>query len=241
MKKAALCWMLAMVLLVSACLAEAGYRQISQEEAQRILNEETGFLLLDVRTAEEYAEGHIPGAINVPNETIGDGDIPALPDREQRILVYCRSGRRSKEAAGKLAAMGYTQVLEFGGIQTWTGEIVTEEEKTMKLLIGDTAVPVTWEDNASVEALRQLLPLTISMSMYGGFEQVGPIGASLPRQDEQTTTAAGDIVLYSGNQIVLFYGSNSWAYTRLGHVELSEAEMTELLGNGDVTIRLAGE
>ena len=111
----------------------------------------------------------------------------------------------------------------------------------MKLMIGETAVPVTWENNASVEALRRLLPLTIPMSMYGGFEQVGAIGASLSRQDEQVTTGAGDIVLYSGNQIVLFYGSNSWAYTRLGHVDLTGEEMVELLGKGDVTIRLTAE
>ena len=76
------------------------------------------------------------------------------------------------------------------------------------------------------------------MTMYGGFEQVGPLGKSIVRNDQQTTTGYGDIVLYSGNQIVIFYGSNSWAYTRLGHVELSQEEMTRLLGHGDVTLRL---
>jgi hypothetical protein len=76
--------------------------------------------------------------------------------------------------------------------------------------------------------------------MYGGFEQVGSIGTSLPRNDVQTTTEAGDIVLYSGNQIVVFYGSNSWAYTRLGKVtDKSKAEMSELLGNGDVMITVS--
>ena len=75
--------------------------------------------------------------------------------------------------------------------------------------------------------------------MYGGFEQVGSIGTSLPRSDKQTTTEAGDIVLYSGNQIVVFYGFNSWAYTRLGHIsDQSAADMTALLGQGDVTITL---
>lgn len=111
----------------------------------------------------------------------------------------------------------------------------------MKLFIGETEVPVTWEQNESVAALQALAGgdgLTISMSMYGGFEQVGSIGHSLPRNDKQTKTASGDIVLYSGNQIVVFYGSNSWAYTRLGHVDLSKSEMTELLSNGDVTIRV---
>lgn len=114
----------------------------------------------------------------------------------------------------------------------------SEVEDTMRFLIGETEVPVTWEDNASVEALRELCPVTIQMSMYGGFEQVGPIGQSIVRDDMQTNTSYGDIVLYSGNQIVIFYGSNSWAYTRLGHIALSQKEISELLSNGDVTITL---
>ena len=115
------------------------------------------------------------------------------------------------------------------------------EELTMMLKIDETEIAVRWEDNESVEALKDLIreaPLTINMSMYGGFEQVGSLGTSLPRNDVQTTTEAGDIVLYSGNQIVVFYGSNSWAYTRLGHVELSAPEMSDLLSHGDVTITL---
>lgn len=111
-------------------------------------------------------------------------------------------------------------------------------EDIMRLLIGETEVPVAWEENESVEALQDLCPLTIRMSMYGGFEQVGPIGQNIVREDQQTVTDSGDIVLYSGNQIVIFYGSNSWAYTRLGHIDLSEQEMGDLLSNGDVTITL---
>ena len=118
-------------------------------------------------------------------------------------------------------------------------------EQAMKLKIGDREITVAWEENESVEALREFVssqPLSISMSMYGGFEQVGPIGTSLPRNDVQTTTAAGDIVLYSGNQIVVFYGSNSWAYTRLGKIQgLSGQELAELLGNGNVTLTLSME
>jgi hypothetical protein len=115
------------------------------------------------------------------------------------------------------------------------------EELTMMLRINDKEIAVRWEENESVEALKDLIqetPLTINMSMYGGFEQVGSLGTSLPRNDTQTTTQAGDIVLYSGNQIVVFYGSNSWSYTRLGHVELSAAEMTELLSRENVIITL---
>ena len=120
-----------------------------------------------------------------------------------------------------------------------------QEADTMVLTINGEVVSVEWEDNESVEALMDLVskgPLSIQMSMYGGFEQVGSIGTSLPRNDVQTTTEAGDIVLYSGDQIVVFYGSNSWAYTRLGKVtDKSKKEMADLLGNGDVTITISVE
>ena len=85
-----------------------------------------GAVLLDVRTPEEFADKHIPGAINIPNETIGTDEIPELPDKDQLILVYCRSGNRSKQASEKLAALGYTNIVEFGGINDWPGETVTE-------------------------------------------------------------------------------------------------------------------
>ena len=114
------------------------------------------------------------------------------------------------------------------------------EETSMQMKINDTPVVVTWEDNDSVAVLDELVqeaPLTIQMSMYGGFEQVGSIGTSLPRNDIQTTTEAGDIVLYSGDQIVVFYGSNSWAYTRLGRItDKNEDELAKMLGKEDVTI-----
>lgn len=125
-------------------------------------------------------------------------------------------------------------------VQTVISEEDIEGESFMKIRINGNEIPVTWEDNDSVDALRELAAdgLEIQMSMYGGFEQVGSIGQSIPRDDKQTTTSAGDIVLYSGNQIVVFYGSNSWAYTRLGKMDLSEDELTELLSNGDVVLRI---
>ena len=102
------------------------YRQISMDEAVAMMAEETGYIILDVRRADEFAEGHIPGAINVANESIGTDEIPELPDKNQLIMVYCRSGRRSKEAAEKLVKLGYTNIVEFGGILDWKGEIVTD-------------------------------------------------------------------------------------------------------------------
>ncbi len=129
---------------------------------------------------------------------------------------------------------------------TTAPEIIKETEPAemndLILTIDDTQIPVSWEENESVDALKELCQgstLTIEMSMYGGFEQVGPIGQSLPRSDEQITTQGGDIVLYSGDQIVLFYGSNSWSYTKLGKMELTEEELTSLLGNGDIVIQLS--
>lgn len=128
-----------------------------------------------------------------------------------------------------------------------TEETGTEEVKAkmLKMMIGNTAVAVDWENNESVEALKAQCenePLVIQMSMYGGFEQVGPIGSRLPSNDAQTTTSAGDIVLYSSNQIVVFYGSNSWAYTKLGHITDQDASgMAGLLSNGNVTITISME
>ena len=102
------------------------YRQISMDEAVTMMAEETGYIILDVRRADEFAAGHIPGAINVANESIGTDELPELPDKNQLIMVYCRSGRRSKEAAEKLVKLGYTNIVEFGGILDWKGEIVTD-------------------------------------------------------------------------------------------------------------------
>ena len=119
----------------------------------------------------------------------------------------------------------------------------TMENKSLILLIGSTKVNVAWENNDSVSALKRLAAngLTVDMRMYGGFEQVGSLGRSLPSKDREITATAGDIVLYSSNQIVLFYGSNTWRYTKLGRIDLSGDELTNLLGNGNVTIYLTVE
>ena len=100
-----------------------GFRQISMDKAVKMMKDEKNYIILDVRRPDEFAEGHIPGAINVPNEEIGTAEIAELPNKSQLILVYCRSGRRSKEASEKLVGIGYTNIVEFGGIQDWKGEI----------------------------------------------------------------------------------------------------------------------
>ena len=109
-------------------MEKAAYQQISMEEAMELMKTEENYIILDVRSQEEYDEKHIPGAVLVPNETIGTKDIPELPDKDQMILVYCRSGNRSKQAAEKLAALGYTNIIEFGGITDWPGEVETSEK-----------------------------------------------------------------------------------------------------------------
>lgn len=127
-----------------------------------------------------------------------------------------------------------------------TEVIMTSEEiveKALHLYINEKEIAVTWESNESVEALIGLAeenPITVRMSMYGGFEQVGSLGSRLPSNDIQTTTSAGDIVLYASSQIVIFYGSNSWAYTRLGKAaDQTAAQMADLLGNGNVTVTIS--
>lgn len=124
----------AFLLLVTGCESndtQNTYTQISMDEAISMMETEKNYIILDVRTLEEFKEKHIPGAICVPNETIVSEDIPALPDKEQLILVYCRSGNRSKQASQKLADFGYTNVYEFGGINDWTGETYPHEGCTI--------------------------------------------------------------------------------------------------------------
>lgn len=163
MKRTAALFLTACLLLAMSCIScgssgKGGYTRITQEEAAQMMERDDGHVIVDVRRQDEYDSGHIPGAILLPNESIEDQPPEALPDKEQIILIYCRSGNRSKQAAQKLADMGYTHIYEFGGINTWQGEIVTdqyvpvesEKDDTMKMTIEKTEVPVIWEDNESV-------------------------------------------------------------------------------------------
>ncbi len=112
--------------LLTGCAAKSQpgtYRRVDQDTAMDLMESEQDYIILDVRTYDEYDEGHIPGAICIPNQIIDEEPLPELEDMDQLILVYCRSGRRSKDAAEKLASIGYTNVVEFGGILSWNGEI----------------------------------------------------------------------------------------------------------------------
>ena len=112
------------------------------------------------------------------------------------------------------------------------------EEEIMKLEIDENVLDVSWNNNASVTALNEIKPLTINMHLYGGFEQVGSIGRSIVSDDKEITTKPGDIVLYSSDQIVVFFGTNTWSYTKLGHINLSDSELNTLLNKSNVTLKI---
>ena len=157
------------------------------------------------------------------------------------MLIVLLSGCGVSESDEKQEADN-TETIQKEQISDTKGEEMAYDKK-MILKIDGEIVPVEWEDNESAAALRELAAdgLEIDTSEYGGFEQVGDIGASLPRNDKDITTDAGDIMLYAGSNIALFYGSNSWAYTRLGKIDLSEKEIKDLLENSDITITLSME
>ncbi len=237
------------VLLLCGCASsqeeETGtYVHISQEEAMEMMEKNDGHLILDVRRQDEYEEGHIPGAVCIPNEVIEEEAEELLKDKEQILLVYCRSGRRSKEAARKLAGMGYVNVHEFGGILDWKGEIVREERYLdgYELIIEINGVQKSARlfDNPSARDLADRLgngEIEVSMSDYGGFEKVGELPFELARSDEPVTTVPGDVILYQGNKITIYYGENTWTFTRLGNIPgVTREEMMRFLGEGDVTV-----
>lgn len=123
---------LAIILVVFGGCAKVGatsYTAVDGKEALKMMEESTNYIIVDVRTPEEYAEEHIAHAINIPNETIGKNEIVALPDKQQQIFVYCRSGNRSKQASEKLAQQGYSNIIEFGGIKDWDGPTVVSQKK----------------------------------------------------------------------------------------------------------------
>lgn len=120
---------LALSLFLAGCMVtktsetSSSYKTISSTEAQQMIEDNKDALILDVRTAAEYESGHIPNAVNLSNEDIQTGKVDSLKDKSQLIMVYCRSGNRSRQAAQKLAELGYTNVVDFGGIQSWQGDI----------------------------------------------------------------------------------------------------------------------
>ncbi|MBQ7625027.1 MAG: hypothetical protein IJS65_07120 [Clostridia bacterium] len=221
--------------------ADAGYKQITQEEAALMMQKDDGHIIIDVRRQDEFDGGHIPGAVCIPNESIGTDMPEGLPDLEQIILVYCRSGRRSREASQKLADIGYTNVYEFGGIIDWKGEVVKDDIPDLPKLscvlvidAGDRKIYAGFEDNPSAAAFKEKLnegPVTVALSDYGGFEKVGELPWTLPASDGEITAEPGDIILYQGNRICFYYGENTYNFTRIAKTGGAMAEsMKEVFG-----------
>lgn len=171
----------------------------------------------------------------------GAGDTASVPEQTSRTTVT--SQPQTETSVSETKPKSDTASVQQTDADITEVSVPKEEEAMLKMEISGTPVTVEWEDNAAVKALHDLCSegtVTIHMSMYGGFEQVGYIGADLPADDVQTVTEPGDIVLYSGDQMVVFYGSNSWSYTRLGHITDSAGfTMEDLLSNGDVTVTLS--
>ena len=119
---------------------------------------------------------------------------------------------------------------------------ISSKESAFVMKIDNIDVDITWENNESVKELMEYAKngITITMHQYGGFEQVGPIGKTITSSDSQMTTNPGDVVLYSSNQIVIFFGTNSWSYTKLGHINLNQSELGNLLNKNNVTLTLMG-
>ena len=251
-----------LIMMLTGCTASASedgngvakrtYTQITQDKAKEMMKADDGHVIVDVRRQDEYDEGHIPRAILIPNESIEDTRPDALTDLEQIILVYCRSGRRSKEAAQKLADMGYKNVYEFGGIIDWTGDVVKNETENRMdpvaipgLRIGDMYYSIDLENNSSAEAFLDKIkkdPLSVDMQDYGSFEKVGDLPWSLPTNDEKITTKPGDIILYQGNKITIYYDENTWNFTKLGSINgVTGEDLKETLGDGDVTVEFSVE
>ena len=229
-------------MLFGVCAAHAeGYAQIDQETAKEMMARDDGHVVVDVRRQDEYDAGHIPGAILIPNEDIVSDPPEALPDYDQIILIYCRNGNRSKQAAQKLAGMGYTQIYEFGGIITWTGDIVTTEEEqraAMTIRIGEQTFNAILEDNDTARAFADLLPMALHMTELNGNEKYHYLMGPLPAASQRVGhIEAGDIMLFGDDCVVVFYQSfdTPYSYTRIGKISDADS-LADALGSGDVDV-----
>ena len=217
---------------------------VQQEVDPEHIQDRDGDIDMHLLPKEDHEDGKACG-----DRQDDQDEMPAeLPDKAQVILLYCRSGVRARDAAEKLAGMGYEHVYEFGGIIDWKGEIVndivyeTEDRCQLQFMINGTPLYAIPADNSSAEALIEKLggeTLELSMSDYGGFEKVGSLPWDLPRNDEQMTTKPGDITLYQGNQLSIYYDENSWSLTPIAKLTgVTAGEIREILGDGDITVEI---
>ena len=242
-----------LLICLCGCIAndkpENSFQSISQEEALRMMEEEKAYVIVDVRSAEEYNVSYNPNAINIPVERIGEEKPEELPDLNQLILVYSQTAVQAKTAAALLGGLGYKRVYEFGGIEEWKGETVEEYKYTddpgcdLIIEVNGVQMSAVLANNKASEELKKKLmeegKIELQLAEYGNFEKVGPLPWALPAEDERITTAPGDVLLYQGDQLTIYYDENTWSFTRLAHIQgITRNELKEFLGEGDVTITL---
>ena len=220
------------------------YKQISQEEARKMMEEED-CVILDVRTEEEFNEGHIPDAVCLPAETIGSEAPAQLPDKDQVILIYCRTGIRAAGAAEQLAKLGYTNVYEFGGIVNWKGEIVKEEsydygepEATLTLEISGRQIYTN--TITKQELLEALGTASHEISFHDeGSVKRAVLPFAVPIEEKDTEVRTGDVLLCSGNEMILILEEGTVKGERLGNfIGMTKGELEEIFGEGDFTALL---
>ena len=242
-----------LLIFLSGCVVhdtqENTFQSISQEEAITLMEEEIDYVIIDVRTIEEYDKSYIPGAINIPVESIGKEMPEELPDLNQIILVYSQNGERAKTAAALLAGLGYQRVYEFGGIEDWKGEIVEEFVYTndpgcnLIIEINGIQLSAVLADNEAGEELKKRLTeerqTELLLSQYENYEKAGSLPWSLPTENEEITVRMGDILLNQGDQIIICVDENTRDTTVLAHIlGVTQNELKEFLGEGDVTATL---
>ncbi len=235
---AAVCVMIAIV--GTAAAVQAGARPVFNSQKLSLEEGQTKTLKIKKVNKKNIKKTVFKSSKNSVAKVTAEGEVTGV--KQGKATITCKLTLKSKKKYTLKCKVTVRSDSQEGSTVD-IGNNMQEAVNKMRLFIGEKELHVRWEDNESVDALRKIVgehPLRIQMSMYGGFEQVGALGTDIPRNDVQTTTSAGDIVLYSGNQIVIFYGSNSWAYTRLGKViDMAADEISELLGNGDVVITLS--
>ena len=225
-------WVMVILFSLTACGEDNGQAgaSISVPESSRIENMPQSAVHQETESANaQEAQSADTNATESVAEDIQERSVSDSTGNTAESAADIRESKPVQE----------TEMNEAGGMET---DIQNDGEENavmnMKVQVGDTIFSATLEENVAVSALVEMMresPVVLQMSDYSGFEKVGPLGTSLPADNSQTTTHAGDIVLYNGNQIVIFYGSNSWSYTRLGHID-DLTGWEEALGNGDVTV-----
>lgn len=230
------------LLFLFSCTAKKdtlSYTQISQEEAMKMMEEED-CIILDVRTVEEYNEGHIPDALCIPVETIGNEKPEELPDSDQIILVYCRTGVRAAQASDKLVKLGYTGVYDFGGIVTWKGDIVIEGEEIYREPEATLVIEVNGRQIYTNTITKKELLKTMGTDWYKvsfkdeGSIKIAVLPFSVSLEEEETEVKTGDVLLVSDNEILLVLEEGTLCGEKIGFfVGMTKEELEEIYGRGD--------